>query len=66
MGAGAARNCAGCHGGAAATLGTGGSGFHGEVSTEGKYPKDAGPHVLVQRRLLQRQPGVHVASAPVH
>ena len=43
MGAGAAGNRAGRHGGAAAaTPGAGGGGLHGEESGEGESPEDAG------------------------
>ena len=66
MDAGIARNRAGRHGGAAAAPSAGDSGLHGEESGEGKYLEDTGPHAPVQHWLLQRQPGVHAASAPVH
>lgn len=42
VGAGAAGNRAGSHGGAAAAPGAGGGGLYGEESGEGEYPEDAG------------------------
>lgn len=42
----------GCHGGAAAAPRAGGGGLYDEEPGEREHLEDAGPHVLVQRRLL--------------
>ena len=42
----------GSHGRAAAALGAGGGGLHGEESGEAEYLEDAGPYVPVQHCVL--------------
>ena len=49
---GTAGNPVGSHGRAAAALGAGGGGLHGEESGEAEYLEDAGPYVPVQRCVL--------------